>query len=134
MTNGRTRSAAQVVELYTLRWQIELFFKELKSTLGFHQYRFRDFAKVESWVAACLLTFLYLEWYRAGKLRNRRLTKEQKRWWQWNRTYGLCLAIRQSAEEAELVRLAQWTRTRSGLKRLKHVLRAARPLESRAVA
>ena len=37
MTNDLTLSAAQIVELYDLRWQIELFFKELKSTLGFHQ-------------------------------------------------------------------------------------------------
>lgn len=134
MTNDCTCSAARVVELYTLRWQIELFFKELKSTLGFHQYRFRDFAKVESWVAACLLTFLYLEWYRAGKLRSRQLTKEQRRWWHWQRSYGLCLAVRQHAEEAELVRLADWTGTSGGLRRLKHCLRAARPLEYRCAA
>lgn len=131
MTNAGTRSAAQIVELYTLRWQIELFFKELKSTLGFHQYRFRSFAKVESWVAVCLLTFLYLEWWRAVTLRNRRLAKEQKKWWRWQRSYGICQAVCQHAEEAELVRLADWTRTRSGLKKLKRQLRAARPLEYR---
>lgn len=134
MTNDCTCSAAPIVELYTLRWQIELFFKELKSTLGFHQYRFRDFAKVESWVATCLLTFLYLEWHRAGRLRHRRLTQEQKKWWGWQRSHGICLAVRAHAEEAELVRLADWTRTPSGLKRLKRLLRAARPLESRPAA
>jgi hypothetical protein len=47
VTNDRNLSAAQVVELYDLRWQIELFFKELKSTLGFDQYRFRRLEKVE---------------------------------------------------------------------------------------
>jgi hypothetical protein len=134
MTNDLTLTAAQITELYTLRWQIELFFKELKSTLGFHQYRFRDFAKVESWVASCLVTFMYLEWYRIGRLRDRRLTKEQKQWWHWQRSYGICQAVRQRAEEAELTRLADWTRTPSGLKRLKRLLRAARPLESRAAA
>jgi len=134
MSNDRKRSAAQVVELYTLRWQIELFFKELKSTLGFHQYRFRRFAKVESWVAACLLTFLYLEWYRAGQLRRRQQTAKEKQWWRWQRSYGLCLAVRQQAEEAELARLADWTRTPSGMKRLKRQLRAARPLEYRCAS
>jgi hypothetical protein len=134
MTNDLRRAVALLVELYTLRWQIELFFKELKSTLGFHQYRFRAFAKVEAWVAACLLTFLYLEWYRAGQRRSRRLTKEQKERWRCQRSYGICLAIRQQAEEAELVRLAEWTRTRSGLRRLKRLLRAARPPEHRNVA
>jgi hypothetical protein len=133
MTNDRQRSAAEVVELYTLRWQIELFFKELKSTLGLHQYRFRRFEKVETWVAACLLTFLYLEWYRAGQLRRRRhpLPAEAKSWWRWQRSYGLCVAVRQEAEETELVRLADWTRTSTGVKKLKRLLRAARPPEYR---
>ena len=37
LTNDLRLSLREVVELYSLRWQIELFFKELKSTLGFHQ-------------------------------------------------------------------------------------------------
>jgi Transposase DDE domain len=131
MTNDRQRSAAAIVELYSLRWQIELFFKELKSTLGLHQYRFRQFAKVEGWVAACLLTFLYLEWYRIRQLRRRDLTAKDKAWWRAQRTYGLCQAVRQDAEEIELVCLAEWTRTPGGLKRLKKQLRAAVPAEYR---
>lgn len=128
------RPLAEVVELYDLRWQIELFFKELKSTLGMHQYRFRDFAKVGSWVAACLATFLYLEWYRSQQLRRRDLKRKQKDWWRWQRTYGLCLAVRQDAEEKELLRLADFTSTPGGLKKLKKQLRAAIPLEYRKVA
>jgi hypothetical protein len=134
MTNDCRRSVAEVVELYTLRWQIELFFKELKSTLGFHHYRFRSFVKVETWVALCLLTFLYLEWYRTSQLRQRSLTAKEKAWWRCQRTYGLCVAIRQQAEETELARLGKWTRTRSGLRKLKKLLRAARPLEYRHTA
>jgi len=131
MTNNHQRSAAAIVEIYSLRWQIELFFKELKSTLGLHQYRFRQFAKVEAWVAICLTTFLYLEWYRSQQLRRRDLTAEDKAWWRWQRTYGLCQAVRQHAEETELNRLAEWTRTPGGMKRLKKQLRAAIPLEYR---
>jgi hypothetical protein len=73
MTNDRKRTAAAVVELYTLRWPIELFFKELQSTLGLHQYRFRRFRQVDAWVQACLIAFVYLAWYRAGQLRRRDL-------------------------------------------------------------
>ena len=80
-----TLTAEQIVELYDLRWQIEVFFKELKSTLGFHQYRFRTFSKVERWVDLCLITFVYLEWSRAERLANRRLSAKQKRWWCWQR-------------------------------------------------
>ena len=50
MTNATNLSVSEVVELYSLRWQIELFFKELKSTLGFAQYRFESFDAVKAWV------------------------------------------------------------------------------------
>jgi hypothetical protein len=134
MSNDRRRSAAEIVELYALRWQIELFFKELKSTLGLHQYRFRAFAKVESWVAMALATFLYLEWYRRQQLRRRDLSAEDKKWWRWQRTYGLGQAVRQTVDETELVRLAKLTRTPGGIKRLKKQLRAAIPVEYRKTA
>ena len=53
MTNDQRLSLRDVIELYSLRWQIELFFKELKSTLGFHQYQFQKFEPVEGWVELC---------------------------------------------------------------------------------
>jgi Transposase DDE domain len=134
MTNALDLPAALVVELYDLRWQIELFFKELKSTLGMHHYRFQKFAAAENWIRLCLLTFWYLEWYRARKLRRRDLTKKDKEWWRWQRSYGLCRAVRQEAENKELEHLARWTRTRTGLKKLKKCLRAAHPLEYRQPA
>ena len=46
MTNATKMNVSEVIELYSLRWQIELFFKELKSTLGFSQYRFQYFDAV----------------------------------------------------------------------------------------
>ncbi len=131
MTNDLRRSVAEIVELYALRWQIELFFKELKSTLGLHQYRFRDFAKTESWVAMALVTFLYLEWHRSQQLQRRGLAKEEKQRWRWQRSYGLCQAVRQHVEETELGRLAKLTASPGGLKRLKKQLRAAIPVEYR---
>ena len=62
---------APVIELYSLRWQIELFFKELKSTLGFHQYQFQKFEPVEGWAELALTTFMYLEWYRVQQMSRR---------------------------------------------------------------
>ena len=134
MTNDLSLSAATIVELYDLRWQIELFFKELKSTLGFHQCRCRRFEKVEGWVELCLVAFVYLEWYRAEKLARRSLPPGRRKWWLWQRTHGLCVTVRQEAEEKELCRLADYSRTKSGLRRLKQILHAARPTEQRQVA
>ena len=71
MTNDAKLTLRDVIELYQLRWQIELFFKELKSTLGLHHYRFKKFEKVETWVTLCLVTFVYLEWIRAHKLKQK---------------------------------------------------------------
>jgi Transposase DDE domain len=129
VTNDRQRTAAAVLELYSLRWQIELFFKELKSTLGLHQYRFRCFRKVEAWVQACLIAFVYLEWYRARQLQQRKLSEDQRRWWHGQRTYGLCTAVRQAAEDHDLTHLFRWSGTKTGRKKLRKCLRAALPRE-----
>jgi hypothetical protein len=131
MTNDLKRTAAAVVELYTLRWQIELFFKELKSTLGLHQYRFRQFNKVEAWVQACLIAFVYLEWYRARQLRQRDLSEDHRNWWHWQRSHGLCTAVRQAAEENDLTHLFHWSGTKTGRKKLRKCLREALPAECR---
>jgi hypothetical protein len=134
VTNNVTLKPSEVVEMYSLRWQIELFFKELKSTLGVHQYRFRQYEKVENWVQIALVAFLFLEWTRGRRLRDRRLSAKEKDWWRGQRTYGLCRAVRQTAEEAELGELTRLTDTKTGIKTLKKLLQKAQPLEFRRTA
>jgi hypothetical protein len=132
LTNDPRLSVREVVELYSLRWQIELFFKELKSTLGFHQYKFRRFAAVEGWTRLVLTAFLYLEWYRCRQLARRSLTKEAKQWWRHQRTYGLCQAVRLASQQAELDYLAEHLDTPGGIGKLKRLLRNGIPPEYRA--
>jgi hypothetical protein len=132
MTNDENLSLQDVIELYQLRWQIELFFKELKSTLGLDRYRFREFAKVETWVQLVLASFIYLEWVRARQLRKRTLTAKQRAWWQAQRTYGLSRAVRQSSEQKELDLLAGALETPTGRKRLSKLLSQSHPKEYRA--
>jgi hypothetical protein len=134
MTNNLRLSEAEIVEIYSLRWQIELFFKELKSTLGFDQYRFRRYEAVHSWVQLALLSFLYLEWQRGRKLRDRRVSEKEKAWWRAQRSYGLCRAVRQTAEGNDLAAMAQLIGTKTGRKKLAKRLRAALPPEYRAAA
>ena len=131
MTNHKSLSVAQIVELYDLRWQIELFFKELKSTLGMHQYRFAKFEAVERWVEFALATFMYLEWYRAKQLARRDLTRQQRRWWERQRTYGLCQAARQIAETRELKLLAKHLETPRGIRKLARMLQKSYASEYR---
>lgn len=132
MTNDLRRSVRDVVELYSLRWQIELFFKELKSTLGFDQYQFQNFAAVEGWAELALTTFLYLEWYRAQQLSRRGLSPEEKTWWRHQRAHGLSQAVRQSAEQSELEYIAGRLRTDGGIRKLKRILQASVTREYRA--
>lgn len=134
LTNAQHLNVAQIVELYLLRWQIELFFKELKSSLGMHQYRFRDFACVEAWVEACLITFLYLEWIRVQRVRSPKLTVHQRRWWSNQRTHGLALLVCQRLAETQVRIVHDYTATGWGIKKLRQLLRNALPTEYRNAA
>jgi len=131
MTNNLRFSTRDVIELYSLRWQIELFFKELKSTLGFHQYQFQKFEPVEAWMELALTTFLYLETYRVQQLSRRDLSDDEKRWWRHQRTYGLCQAVRSASEQNELKYLADCLETPGGTRRLKRIIRDSFPKEYR---
>jgi hypothetical protein len=133
MTDRVDWTAAAVVTAYSVRWQIELFFKECKGTLGLHRYRFRQFRKVENWVQACLAAFVYLEWYRARHVLCGDLTEPQQRWWGGQRSYGLSRVLRQQAEERDLAHVYRWSATPSGRRKLRQALRAALPLEYRKV-
>ena len=131
MTNDLTLSVRDVVELYSLRWQIELFFKELKSTLGFHQYQFQKFVCVEGWSELALTAFLYLEWSRAQQLSRKDRSQEQKDWWRSQRTHGLCQAVRLVSQQSELTYLADRLKTPGGVNRLKRLLRNSLAAEYR---
>lgn len=133
LTNATALSVREIVDLYTVRWQIELFFKELKSSLGFHQYGFKRFAAVEGWASLAISTFLYLELYRARQLANAKLTVDAKAWWVPQRTHGLCQAVRLESERSEMTLIAKRLKTPGGIRRLKQLLQCGYATEYRAV-
>lgn len=134
MTNAVDMSVTEVIELYSLRWQIELFFKELKSTLGFAQYSFQDFLAVKAWVEAAITTVLFLEQERIKHMQDRRLSREARRWWELQRLHGLCHAFRQQCEASELKYLSDRLKTSGGIAKLKRLITNALPTEYRAIA
>jgi hypothetical protein len=134
MTNDPRLSIRDVIELYSLRWQIELFFKELKSTFGFHQYQFQKFESVEGWSQLALTAFMYLEWYRVQQLSRRSLSDEERRWWQQQRTHGLCQAVRLASQQGELHYIAERLETPGGIAKLKRMIRDSFAPEYRAAA
>jgi hypothetical protein len=131
LTNALNMSVQEVIELYSLRWQIELFFKELKSTLGFAQYSFQNFQAVRAWVETALATVLFLEDLRAERMRDRRLSKSERQWWETQRLHGLCAAFRQECSGRELKYLADRLKTSGGITKLKRLLNQATPTEYR---
>lgn len=134
MTNAVHLSAREVIDLYSLRWQIELFFKELKSTLGFAQYRFQSFLAVKAWAETAIVAVLYLENLRAERLADRRLSQEARRWWEAQRLHGLSAAFQQECTGQELKYLSQRLKTSGGIAKLKRLLSAAIPPEYRTAA
>ncbi len=134
MTNATGFTHREIIELYTLRWQIELFFKELKSKLGFAQYSFQKFSAVRAWVELAITTVLFLEQTRAERLADRRLSKERREWWKTQRLHGLCEAYRQECQRNETKFLSQRLKTPGGVKKVQRLLNAAIPVEYRACA
>jgi len=131
MTNAVDLSVSEVIELYSLRWQIELFFKELKSTLGFAQYSFHHFRAVKAWVETAITTVLFLEHERIKHIQDRRLSEESRRWREAQRLHGLCHAYRQECAGSELKYLSDRLKTPGGIAKLKRLLAAALPTEYR---
>lgn len=132
LTNALELSVSEVIELYSLRWQIELFFKELKSTFGFSEYSFQRFEAVKAWVESAIAAVLFLEHQRAKRLQDRRLSKERRQWWAAQRLHGLSLAFRQECDGRELKYLATRLKTSGGIAKLKRLLAAALPPEYRS--
>jgi len=130
LTNRDDWDAARVVAAYAVRWQIEQFFKELKSDLGLSRYRVRDFREVEGWVQVCCSAFVYLEWYR---LRRRATAARPEAWWRL-RTRGLIYQVRRESEWSEVEQIAAAMDSEQGRARLRDSLRRAVPLEQRRPA
>jgi hypothetical protein len=122
--------ARRVVPAYSVRWQVELFFEEMKSEVGLDNYRVRDFPEVEGWVQACCVAFCYLEYYRLQKLQQ----AERKEWWFRQRSKGLQTQVLLDVEQADLEEVAQRMQTEQGRRWLLERLRKAVPLEQRRPA
>jgi len=122
MSNARQASARQLLHWYALRWQIELFFKEMKSQLGMSQYQVRDFKRVEGWVNLCVLAFCYLEYRRRERLAKG--GQKEQAYWQAARAQALRARLRQEAEREDLLELVHRAKDRAGRRRLTALLEA----------
>lgn len=78
ITNWNELSPEEVVAIYELRWEIELFFKELKSYLGWDEYRTSKLLSAEHITDLILITFIFLEFFRLKELKNAKGKYQEK--------------------------------------------------------
>lgn len=121
MSNATAASAEQLLRWYALRWQIEQFFKEMKSELGMCQYKTKHFDRVVGWVNLCVLSFCYLEWRRQRHLQQ--ASQHERPYWQAARAHALRARLRQQVEQADLTELIRTAQSARGRKRLNALLK-----------
>jgi Transposase DDE domain len=119
-----TATARQVIEWYEVRWQVELFFREIKSRLQFGGYVLMKFEAVERYVDFLLMGFLFLE--------HRRLTDMKKAGppsdragepWVQARVTDRLRDLESLVHEWNLHRLEEALKTKAGRRRLLAELR-----------
>jgi hypothetical protein len=113
-------STQELLGWYALRWQIELFFKEMKGELGMCQYKLGPSHRVEGWVNLSVAAYCYLEWYRQHQ--QREAAGKDKPYWQRLRTAGLKERIRQQVQRADLEELLRLAAGEGGQERLRALL------------
>jgi hypothetical protein len=120
ISNAVLATTEQLLAWFSLRWQIELFFKEMKSDLGMCQYKLGMFARVVGWVNLSVVSFCYLEWYRWHK--QQEAGGKEKPFWQRLRAAGLKEKVRQQAQRADLETLLGLAAAEDGPQRLRALL------------
>ena len=121
MSNAVQAGAGQLLLWYALRWQVELFFKEMKGELGMCQYKTKHFARVVGWVNLCALSLCYLEWRRQQRLEQ--AGKQEQPYWQAARARALRARLRQEVEQADVRGLLRTARSVRGRRRLNDLLK-----------
>lgn len=96
LCNNSNLSELEIIEYYSLRWQIEIFFRELKSDLGFSDYTGKDFYAYEKFIDICLLSFIFIEWARLDKIDIAKARKEKSKFFKI-RTRGMIHEIKKDA-------------------------------------
>jgi len=120
VSNALTASTPALLSWYSLRWQIELFFKEMKSERGMCQYKRGVFKRVQGWVSLSLVAFCYLQWYR--KQRQDEVKNPELDYWRRLRSHGLKEQVRRQTQHADLVALLRLARSQKGAQQLTALL------------
>lgn len=104
---------AQIIEWFEMRWSVEVFFRELKSNLGFGDYQGTDFRACERHVDMVLLSFMFLEDMRSNEVARTR-SPVRRREVAALRTSGMLTRLEREAHAADLSWITELMKTRKG--------------------
>lgn len=62
MSNNLTLSAAEILQVYSLRWTIETAFRDESQNMGFHECRFCEIAYQKLFLTITCLIYIFLIW------------------------------------------------------------------------
>jgi len=88
----------EILTIYSYRWQIELFFKELKSYLGLSDYQVLSFRSIVRHVDIVIMAFMYLEHLRLCKLKENPKDKH----WLYARTLQMSYVLQHEVRMTNL--------------------------------
>jgi hypothetical protein len=132
VTNDLRLAPRKVVEYYELRWQIEVFFRELKGQLGLQDYQGTHFPSYERYVTLVLLGYMALEYQRLRGLQGQAAGDAPRGGWAQARTQALLGQVRREAQQADLRWMERRLQTRGGRRLLRQALRQGQRREGAA--
>jgi len=123
-----TATARQVIEWYEVRWQIEIFFRELKSRMQLGGYVLMKFEAVERYLDLLLMGFLLLEQQRLKDMQRAGPPAERGgEAWVQARTTDRLRTLEARCNEWNVAEIERRIRTPRGRARLLRDLQQSRP-------
>jgi hypothetical protein len=122
-----TATARQVIEWYEVRWQVELFFRELKSRMQFERYVLMKFEAVERYLDLLLMGLLLLEQQRLRDMQ--RDGDEVGEVWVQARTTDRLRMLEVLCQQWNVDYLEERLRTSGGTRRVLRELRHRAPCQ-----
>lgn len=107
-------SPSEIVQWYEVRWQIELFFRELKSRMQLGCYVLMKFEAVERYLDLLLMGFVYLEKQRLNELRATGMMPQRGDPRHHARTTDRLRTLEEAVQRFNLAYIAQKIRTKRG--------------------
>ena len=114
----------QILTIYSYRWQIELFFKELKSYLGLSDYQVLSFRSIVRHVDIVIMAFMYLEHLRLCKLKEHPKDKH----WLYARTLQMSYVLQHEVRMTNLGFIKRAIKNEGNLDKLERELMEKAPM------